>query len=242
MVDASDEIARVLDVTGVAIPRGALGDERFAAIVRGDADIDTASLANALWPDFRAPIEAALRRAFDRASPDVADAIDGVLDVAGDDNPDNPLSHLLTARASRGLTAAALRAHASITSLAADAPPSHVARVAGRVVLDLLDLDADDYEAEIGDYVDNDGTAAALSTLAAATGDEDIRAWARLALTSALDAATVPSAETLRALFLVGELPRSPVDDALWLAASHQLAETGIELALAAEATRAAEA
>ncbi|MBI2684436.1 MAG: hypothetical protein HYX33_03450 [Actinobacteria bacterium] len=237
-----DAIARGLDVTGVAIPRGALGDDRFAAIVRGDVAVDAASLARASWPEFRLPIEAALQGAFDRAMPEVAEAVDAVLDLASDDDPDNPLSRVLAARAWRALTAAALRAHASIASLVDDATPENAARVAGRIVIDLLDLDADDYEAEIGDYVEHDGTSAALSTLAAATGDEDIRAWARLALASVLATVPVPSAEALHALFLDGDPPADPDDDALWLAASHQLAEIGIELALATEATRAAEA
>ncbi|MEW6581921.1 MAG: hypothetical protein AB1416_04090, partial [Actinomycetota bacterium] len=87
---------------------------------------------------------------------------------------------------------------------------------------------------EIAAYVAADETVEALRGLARATGDEEVRAWAREALRG-LEAPQEPEALSALHGLAAGDPPEDPAEDAVWVAAVQALAEQAIALALASE-------
>jgi hypothetical protein len=112
-----------------------------------------------------------------------------------------------------------------------------LASTAGRITADLLDLDPDDFAVEIAAYADVDTTAEAASpVLVRTTGDEEIRAWAREALSS-LNVPAPPNALAAVRSLATGPVPADPIDDVLWTATIIVLAEDAIDLATTAAAS-----
>ncbi len=243
---------RVIAMTGVTFPRGLLGSEAMdlaAAIGAGSpdrAEVDALVkvVATAQWPILQGPVAAALARAHrpDDAADDRSLAV--AEEFAADADPDNPLSLALAERA--GLDLAAVRARAldrleALAATLADGPERPEALIAlatatGRLVVDLLDLDPDDFAAEIADYADT-GADAGVATprLVRATGDDEIREWARDSIQS-LQVPAPPSALAAVKRMAQGPVPEDPADDVLWTAAMVVLAEDAIDLATAASA------
>jgi hypothetical protein len=154
-------------------------------------------------------------------------------------DPENPFALALAERAGHDLAAVRARALDRLEALAvaqadgADRPEALVAlaSTAGRITADLLDLDPDDFAAEVAAYADVDTTAEAASpVLVRATGDEEIRAWAREALSS-LEVPAPPNALAAVRSLAVGPVPVDPNDDVLWTATIIVLAEDAIDLA-----------
>jgi hypothetical protein len=241
--DAPAALRRVLAVTGVRFPRGLLGDEARAlasALQAGRTDVDEAVRATsaALWPPLRASTEAAVARGARRAVPEDAEAFELALGWAASEDPDNPLALSLALQAGSDLSAALGRSAARLESLAdvlaGDVGAAAAARTAGLIAVDLLDLDPEDFEPEIAAYVAAEETVDALVTLARATGDEEVREWARESL-RVLDAPEEPRALAAVRALAAGPPPPDPGDDPVWVATVQALAEEAIAIALAAE-------
>ena len=195
-----EALARVLIVTGLSLPRGVLGPETWAlARALGDEPGagDPAALAGAAsaahWPELRGPMQAALLRARDRAAPEDQEAFEVVLEWAADDDPDTPLARALAVRAAQELAAANGRARAvlraaeeTVASGGAEAAVA-ASTAAGAIAADLLDLDPEDFAPEIAEYVAAGAQAEDVNALARATGDPEIRTWARSAVASAAE-------------------------------------------------------
>ena len=240
---------RVIAMTGLAFPRGLLGPEATelaAAIGAGAPDRDEVDalinkVATAQWPVLQGPMAAALSRAErpDDAGDDRSLAL--AEEFAADADPYNPLALALAERAGLDLAAARARALDRLEALAGTqgSDPGRpealvaLATTAGRTVVDLLDLDPEDFGPEISDYADA-GTSpeAATPRLARATGDDEIRAWAREALMS-LDVPAPPLALASIKRMAEGPVPEDPADDALWTATVIVLAEDAIDMATA---------
>jgi hypothetical protein len=249
---------RVIAMTGVTFPRGLLGPDAMdlAAAIgagapdRGEVDSLVKVVAAAQWPILQGPVAAALARA-DRPD-DAADdrSLAVAEEFAADADPENPLSLALAERA--GLDLAAVRARAldrleALAATLADGPESAEALIAlatatGRLVVDLLDLDPDDFAPEIADYAEA-GTDAEVATprLVRATGDDEIREWAREAIQS-LEVPAPPSALASVKRMADGPVPEDPAADVLWTAAMVVLAEDAIDLATAASAGQGGDA
>lgn len=243
---AQDALARVLGVTGLAIPRGLAGEEvrRLAEGLDADApagEVDAAAgaVAAAHWPELRGAMEAAVRRGLSDAPAGDAEAFGTVLGWAGDPDPDNPLARALAVRVASELLGARARAREHLrsaeTAAALGGAPAAVAAAAGAggAVVELLDLDPEDYEPEILAYVEADGAPAALDALARATGELDVRGWARRELT-ALEAPATPSAQEAVRRLASGPVPEDPAADLVWVPTILALAQRGLELAAAA--------
>lgn len=240
---------RVIAMTGVTFPRGLLGPEamELAAVIgagsqdRSEVDIFVKVVATAQWPILQGPVAAALARS---ARPDDA-ADDRSLALAEefalDADPENPLALALAERSGLDLAAVRARALDRLEALAvtlADGPDRAegliaLATATGRLVVDLLDLDSDDFAPEIADYADA-GTDLEATTprLVRATGDDEIRSWAREAIQS-LEVPAPPSALAAVKRMAQGPVPEDPADDVLWTAAMVVLAEDAIDLATA---------
>lgn len=242
---------RVIAMTGLAFPRGLLGPEAAdlaAAIGAGAPDRDEVdslikAVAMAQWPVLQGPMAAALSRA-DRPD-DAADdrSLAVAEEFAADADPYNPLALALAERAGLDLAAARARALDRLEVLAAaqgtdpERPEALVAlaTATGRIVIDLLDLDPEDFGPEIADYADAGTSAeAAAPRLARATGDDEIREWARDEL-RALDVPAPPSAIAAVRRMADGPVPEDPADDVVWVATVIVLAEDAIDLATAGD-------
>ncbi|MDA3005900.1 MAG: hypothetical protein O3B97_04500, partial [Actinomycetota bacterium] len=81
---------------------------------------------------------------------------------------------------------------------------------------------------------------AATPRLVRATGDDEIRAWAREAVLG-LDVPAPPMALASVKRMAEGPVPEDPADDVLWTAAMVVLAEDTIDMATAEQAAAAAE-
>jgi hypothetical protein len=238
-------LRRVLALTGLRFPRGVLGEEawRLAAAVRERRDADIPGLvratARALWPALRAPTEAAVARGLERAAPDDAAAFDAALSWARREDPLNPLALALALQAGADLAAALTRAAERVaaldTALGGSGEEAAVARAAGIVVVDLLDLDPEDFEPEIAAYLEAGETVEALRSLSRATGDADVRTWAREAL-AGLDLPGAGAGLAALRRLASGSLPGDPAEDPVWTAAVQALAEQAIAVALAFDA------
>ncbi|MDX6647301.1 MAG: hypothetical protein QOK40_3028 [Miltoncostaeaceae bacterium] len=250
-MSSESELARVLARTGLAFPRGLLGEEAralAAAIIAGGPEPEllrplVVDVAAAHWDTLRGPVESALLRA---AAQDAqsgghdAAALDEAIAWASEPDPDNPLALALAARAGIDLAAATRRAWEQLDAVEAaldTGDAGRLTRAVGRIVVDLLDLDPEDFEPEIVAYVAReaeDGHKPALEELARVSGDADLRTWARETLRE-LEAPGTPAALlTVRGLG-AGELPDDPALDAVWVATIEALAEEAVEIALAAE-------
>ena len=238
---------RVIAMTGLAFPRGLLGPEATelaAAIGAGAPDRDEVdslikAVAMAQWPVLQGPMAAALSRA-DRPD-DAADdrSLAVAEEFAADADPHNPLALALAERAGLDLAASRARALDRLEALAAtqgtdpDRPEALVAlaTATGRIVIDLLDLDPEDFGPEIAAYADV-GTSAEEATprLARSTGDDEIREWARESLRD-LEVPAPPSALASVRRMADGPVPEDPADDVVWVATVIVLAEEAIDLA-----------
>lgn len=248
---------RVIAMTGLSFPRGLLGPEamQLAAAIGGGvpdrAEVDALirQVATVQWPVLQGPMAAALARA-DRPD-DAADdrSLAVAEEFAADADPHNPLALALAERAGLDLAAARARAQDRLEALAGTQgtepgrPEALVAlaTTAGRIVVDLLDLDPEDFAPEISDYADA-GTSAEAATprLVRATGDDEIRAWARESVLG-LDVPAPPTALASVKRMAEGPVPEDPADDVLWTAAMVVLAEDTIDMATAEQAAAAAE-
>jgi hypothetical protein len=248
-VRPEEALARVLGTTGLSFPRGLLGPETWAlARALGPDDDgagDPAELAGAasaaLWPELRGPMEAALLRARPAATGPDREPFELVLAWAADPDPDNPLSRALAVRAATELAAAGERARAHLRAAeavvaegGADAAVA-ASTAAGAIAVELLDLDPDDFEPEIRDYIEADQDAEAIEALARATGDAEIRAWARAAVAASDDPEAPAAAAGVRHL-ASGPPPADPSEDLVWVPTILALAQEAIERALVEDA------
>lgn len=242
-------LRRVLDMTGLTFPRGLLGSEAtdLAAFI-GTGDPDPVELrrlvrmvAAAQWPMLQGPTRAALAREPDPGMPGDLDALVVARAVADDPDPGNPLALALAERA--GFDLAAVRARAldrlevlAVTQAGGAHQPAALtalAATAGRIVVDLLALDPDDFAPEIAAYADAEASAEREAPdLARATGDMEIREWAREALMS-LDIPAPPLALASVRGLAQGPVPQDPAHDVVWIATMLALADEAMELAAA---------
>lgn len=241
--DPAAALRRVLALTGLRFPRGLIGTgaNRLAMAIRDGRDDDVQGLvervAAEMWPQLQASMAAAVERGADRADEADEAAFEAVLEWAHSADVDNPLALTLAFQAGNDLAVVLGRAATRVEAVGeapADRRELVAARAAGLIAVDLLDLDPDDFEAEIAEYVERDETVEALRSLARNTGDEEVRAWAREALLE-LD---VPVRGTgLAAIrdFAAGPIPEDPGDDVVWVATIQSLAEQGIAIALASD-------
>lgn len=243
----SRSLVAVVTGAGIGLPRGLVGDEvaALAAAIMGAAadpgDIEalTAAAAAAHWHDMRAPVEVALRRAAAVGPLEDDAAYAEAILHANDPDPDNPLARLLAAQAAAALAAARGRSQERLAALeaalgAAGARGREAASAAvGAMVVDLLDLDPEDYEPEITAFVGAGQSDVARDQLARDTSDPDVRVFAREAL-GALDA-DPPEAAAAVAAIAAGPPPEDPADDPVWVAAALALADEAISLALATD-------
>ncbi|HMM49098.1 MAG TPA: hypothetical protein PKE32_05745, partial [Miltoncostaeaceae bacterium] len=207
-----EALARVLSATGVALPRGVLGEEtiRLAVALGGDDVDEIARLVDAAaavhWPLLQGPMGAALARGVRAAGDDQAEAFDLVGAWAADPDPGNPFARALVVRAAGELANAwersreILRAAEDAVAVGDVAATARASAAAGAVAVVLCDLDAEDFEPEIAAYLGGDRDEAAVEELARSTGDRELRQWARELLLG-LDAPDAPRAlEALRGL------------------------------------------
>jgi hypothetical protein len=249
-VTPEEALLRVLSLTGIGFPRGVLGPETWA-LARALSDdaapgADPAELAGAAsaahWPELRGPMEAALRRARDRADDEDVPAFDVVLEWAQDDDPDSPLARALAVRAASELAAAGDRSRARLRAaedvVAEGGPEAAVAAAsaAGGIAADLLDLDPEDFAPEIALYVTGGSRAEDIAELARATGDPEIREWARSAV-AATDEPDAPHASEAIAVLAAGPPPEDPAEDLVWVPTILALTGEAVERSLADEAS-----
>ena len=246
---SEEALLRVLALTGLSFPRGVLGPETWALARalsdEGDPAADPAELAGAPaaahWPELRGPMEAALQRAGAAAAPDDREAFEIVLPWATDPSPDTPLARALAVRAATELAAAGARARERLRTaegaIAEGGPGAAVAAAtaAGLIAAELLDLDPEDFEAEIAGYVEAGRRPEAISELARSTGDPEIRTWARSAVASTDDPEAPAASAGVRHL-ATGPPPEDPAEDLVWVPTILALAEEAIERALVDEA------
>ncbi len=234
-------VQRVLRLTGVAFPRGVLGGEAtaLAQTLATDARPEDLSarldaVAVAHWGELHAAIGAAIARAASRADPSEREAFELAAAMAEMDDPGNPLARALALRAGTELAAAYARAQlrlAPLEEVLADTDHDAaiaLGRAAGETVVDLLELDPDDFAAEIADYVD-DASDTSVATLARATGDVEVRTWARDAL-AALSAGG-PATRTALDALTDGPPPDDAAEDVLWVGTILALVAQGLESA-----------
>lgn len=246
----SDESPRalltgVLHRTGLAFPRGVLGEEtsRIARVLNDDApgaDLDAmvTDAAAVLWPEMQPSTLAALQR-HAQQSPDGADApLARVTRWAEEPDPaGNPLARALCVRAAQELAAAHARAvrvldQAEPTVAQGDSMAAMAAaNAAGAVVVEMLELDPEDFADEIFAYVEHDESPEAMDTLARTTGDDETRAWARRALADVSSPRAPAATRAVRAL-CEGDPPQDPAQDAVWVPALLALVQQAFERAL----------
>ena len=234
-------VRRVLNVSGVAFPRGVLGQEarELADAIAADADEEVLAagirrVAAAHWPPLRTPIAAGLARGAARAEDGDREAFAWAMSLAGSEDPDNTLALALAARAGAELAAALTRAGARLARLGpavvrGDAEATfELTRAAGEIVVDLLELDPEDFAPEIAEYAGGESGEEGVAALARATGEADARAWAREALRGLPQGR--PANDAVIALAAPAP-PDDPAEDVVWVAAILALAAEGIERA-----------
>jgi len=245
-MNAEDALRRVLQVEGVDIPR-LLVVEQAASLAEQVASGEGAAAAlapkvqqaaDALWPEVQAAIEAAIRRGGATVVPEEDAAFMMALEWADSDAQDNPLALAVVARAAAALGASIDRSQerfrAAEVGVVNGGPRGAVATATavGESVIDLLDIDVEDYEPELVTYVEQDQSPDALDRLARETGDEELRVLAR-DLVRALHADDSPNTVAAVAELAEGPPPDDPAQDAIWVPAMLALAEEAITLALA---------
>jgi hypothetical protein len=227
------DIAHLLTRTGIGLPRGVLGPQaRAVARLVAFGREDSAVWADARvehWESFRLAIGAALARVHDD-DPALAAALRHV----DDPSPDNPLSQAVTDDAVRAYAASLLRTHERLEvldqRLVADGGGDDLTRTVGDIVIDLLDLDPQDYEDEIADFLRVGDSPASVAKLARDTGDDEVRRWAREELTAALDEAEGTAAGALGRL-AAAPPAEDPAEDPVWVAAIRALVDEAVEIA-----------
>lgn len=240
-------LARVLRRTGLAFPRGVVGEEVAALAAalgtpgtpprRLDALVSDA--ATALWPELSASTAAALRMHRSRAAGTDAADLDLALGWAEADDADNPLARALVVRAAQELAASLDRAERILVqaepAIAEGGRNAAVAaaRAVGAAAVALLDLDPEDFAPEIAEYVDAGEDGDALDHLTRRTGDIETRAWAREALL-VLGPGAAPRASAAARDLAAGAPPEDPAEDAVWVPVMLALVEEAFERALAA--------
>ena len=240
-----EALLRVLALTGLSYPRGVRGPETsaLARALSDEADpaADPAALAEAAaaahWPDLRGPMEAALLRGRSAAGAEDQEAFETVLGWAADENPDTPLARALAVRAATELAAAGTRSRerlrAAEEAVAQGGPAAAVAAAtaAGAIAADMLDLDPEDFAQEIATYVEAGRRPEDIAELARATGDPEIRTWARSAVAATDDPRAPAASEGVRHL-ASGPPPPDAAEDLVWVPTILSLAEEAIERAL----------
>jgi hypothetical protein len=188
-------------------------------------------------------MQAALLRARDRAAPEDVEAFEVVLEWAADDDPDTPLARALAVRAAQELAAADGRARAvlraaeeAVASGGAEAAVA-ASTAAGSIAADLLDLDPEDFAPEIAEYVGAGARSDDVDALARATGDPEIRTWARSAVASAAeDDRGAPRAAAGVRVLAAGPPPEDPAEDLVWVPTILALVQEAVERSLVDEA------
>ncbi|HTI35296.1 MAG TPA: hypothetical protein VL422_16590, partial [Miltoncostaea sp.] len=235
---------------GLGFPRGVLGPETWAlARALGDEPGagDPAELAGAAaaahWPELRGPMQAALLRARDRAPAEDQEAFEVVLEWAADDDPDTPLPRALAVRAAQELAAANDRARALLRAAEEVVAPGGAeaavaaSTAAGAIAADLLDLDPEDFGPEIAEYVNAGAQSEDVDALARATGDPEIRTWARSAVASAAaDDRDAPRAADGVRVLAEGPPPADAAEDLVWVPTILRLVQEAVERSLVDEA------
>lgn len=245
-----DALRRVLEVEGLGVPRVLVAERarEFAQRVRegggeqrrGDLENAVEAASSRIWPDMRHSLDARLRRAAATRPPDEDEAFMTALEWTASEDSDNPLALAVVARSAAALGAAMDRTQERLRAIeiqAEEGGPQAALAIAGAVgesVVDLLDLDVEDYEPELVVYVDHDQTPEALDTLARNTDDPELRAVVREMLLDLLPT-DAPAASAAVSQMAEGAPPVDPSDDALWMPAMLALAEEAISIALAAE-------
>ena len=230
----AERIGRALDRTGVELPRGLLIPDALALSAPPESERARAliaAIAASNWPIVRAPIGAALQRAEVGADDALRADIDAALAWVEDPNPGNPLAMQIALRAGRDLAAALERADRHLASLGEAPVPADILPTAGEIVVDLIDLDVDDLAEEIGAFVQANETDDALAELARATGDVEIREFAREALTALDLPGRGDVLADVRDAVAEGPLPEDPALDPLWVSVIQAMAREAIELA-----------
>jgi hypothetical protein len=245
-----ESLARVLALTGVALPRGVLGPETWALVDAlagrgGDDDELDRLMARAAamhWDALRGPMRAAIARGAHGAHDhDDRRAFALVLGWADDPDPGNPLARALVGRAALELEGARRRAgerlRAAEATVAVEdvAAAAHASAAAGAVAILVLDLDPDDFAFEIAHFVGGARDERDVEELARATGDAEIRAWARSAL-AGIDEPDAPVASDAVRRLAAAATPEDPADDLVWVPAMLALVEEAVERALAGDA------
>lgn len=235
-MDDVDRYRTLLTRIGVAYPRGILGEEarelaRLAAsgAARPDDLVQTAAALH--WDALRGAMGAMLRRA--RANGDDDPAIADVITLTDDPSPDNAVSQALLENAVHGLAAVLTRGEERLRvldqRLAGDDAGDEVARTVGDIVSDLLDLDVEDYEDEIAEYVRGGESDASRTALARTTGDIEMREWARSELAWVTEGSEATAGRALSAMAR-GPLPDDPAEDPVWLSTILALVEEAVEI------------
>ncbi len=246
-MSTAEGMRRTLALAGLEFPRGVLGGETAlladaldAGRAEGDIQRLVEAVAQAHWPELRASVEAGLRRGRALADRDDLAAFDEALAMAARADAGHPLARALAADAALSLQRARQRSRellsAAEAQVEAGGPPAAVAasRAAGAAAVELLDLGPEDYEPEIVDYVEADGGGGALDALARASGDAEVRAWARAALRG-LEAEDAPATRDAVHRLAAGPPPPDPAQDLVWVPAILALVQEGIEQAAADE-------
>ena len=221
----------MLALTGLSLPRGVLGPETWA-LARALSDDagpagDPAELAGAAsaahWPELRGPMEAALlrdRRARGRPRTSRRST------WSSSGRPTTTPTRLWRARwpcarppsSPRRAPAPARRLRAAEAAIAQGGPEAAIAATsaAGAIAADLLDLDPEDFAIEIAEYVEAGSRPEDIEGLARATGDPEIRAWARAAVAST-EAPGAPEAAAAVRHLAAGPPPEDPSEDLIWV-------------------------
>lgn len=234
-----ERFTMLLGRIGVGLPRGVLGPDARAlarSVADGERDgvtIDRLRRAAAAehWPQLRLAIGAGLDRvAGGDEDPTLADA----RALVDQEDSANPLALALVDDAAGLLAAVMVRTDERLAvldrRLAAEGGGEELTRTVGDIVVDLLDLDPEDYEDEIADYLRSGQSDASRANLARATGDDEIRMWAREELADAMAPNSGHAASALGRL-AASAPPEDPAEDPVWTAAILALVDEAIEIA-----------
>lgn len=231
-----EAVESVLRVSGVAFPRGVLGPEAYelAAALVDDAPAERLAglldaTAEAHWGEMQGPVAAAIARA--RSAAEDEAPFRRAAELAASADPHNALSRALALRAGRELAAALARVDTRLRELERAPDGVAVTRAAGEIVVELLELDPDDFGPEIVDYVQaGDDEEGAVGELARATADPEAREWARRSLRGL--AGHGPGGAAVAALAQEPP-PEDPAADPVWVATILALVAAGVEQAAA---------
>ncbi len=223
------------------LPRGVLGDAAWdlARVTHVDEEPPIEAIVRVSsehWSDLREAIGASLRRAEESGTTE----LDSLIALTEDDDPSNPLALALAEQAGRALAGILERASARMATLPGTTDAGLILGAAGAIAADCLDLSSADFEDEIETYLRAGETPAALRDLARDSGDAELRAWAHEALDELDRRDLVEGISRLRAIVSGAGVPADAADDLLWVGVVTSLAEEAIDIALAAEVSRAA--